>query len=76
MAYRRRGRSGGSRRSRSTSRRASGRRGFSSRSRRSGSGSRGVQHTVRIVMEHPASNPMLTVPVGQTVAAPPGKARF
>lgn len=65
-------------------RRAGSARRVQSRGRRSGSrgGARrsgGTQHTVRIVMEHPSANPMLTVPVGRVVETPAangGKSRF
>ena len=76
-----------------TKKRASGRGGYSrsrrsysaprrtsKRSRRysaGGSKGRAVQHTVRIVLEHPTANPMMTVPVGQQVdTSVPKKARF
>lgn len=44
--------------------------------RRSG-GSAGRGQTLRIVLEHPASNPMMVAPVGQKVdVSTPARARF
>lgn len=82
MAYRKSRRSSGYRRSSS---RGKSRSYGGTRSRRSSygrrtsraRGSRG-QQMVRIVLEHPPSNPMLTVPVGMRQFTPPapGKAPF
>lgn len=64
----------GSRRGGYSARRRVSRRPVRSASRRSGG--RGGQ-TVRIVLEQPSSNPMLTVPVGQRVQdSNPKRARF
>lgn len=64
-------------------RRSSGSRGMRrTAGRRSAGGGRsagrtGGQHTLRIVLEHPASNPMMTAPVGMKVdTAAPARAKF
>lgn len=76
MAYRR-----NSGRSRRSSRSNGGRRSYSRQraGRRAGRGGRRAapQQTVRIVLENPASNPMMTVPVGMKVdTTKPRKAAF
>lgn len=74
-SYRSRTHRSASRASRSRGRFGGGRRASRGGVRRGNSRvARGSAHTLRIVMEHPASNPMMTVPVGmqQATASPRG----